>query len=44
MSLPLRTVVATWSPVKTNIAASAAMTVTNSATAGRQFYRVLQLP
>jgi len=35
---------ATWSPVKTNIAATAAMTVTNPATAGRQFYRVLQLP
>jgi hypothetical protein len=33
-----------WTSVKTNIAVSAAMTVTNAATAPRQFYRVLQLP
>jgi hypothetical protein len=33
-----------WTPATTNLAASAAMTVTNDATDARQFYRVLQLP
>lgn len=33
-----------WTPVQTNIAASAAITLTNTAAKARQFYRVLQLP
>ncbi len=33
-----------WSPVSTNVAASATMTVTNSAIPACQFYRVVQLP
>lgn len=35
---------ASWMPVKTNIASSASMTVTNAATVARQFYRIFQLP
>ena len=35
---------AAWTPIKTNIASSASMTVTNAATTARQFYRLVQLP
>ena len=35
---------ASWIPVQTNIASSASFTVTNSTAAGRQFYRIVQLP
>lgn len=40
----LSTNLVSWTPVKTNIAASAAMTVTNSAGSPRQFFRIVQLP
>lgn len=33
-----------WTPVQTNIATSASLTVTNVPTLTRQFYRILQLP
>jgi hypothetical protein len=33
-----------WTPIKTNIADSTSLTVTNAMSLGRRFYRVLQLP
>lgn len=35
---------ASWTPVQTNIASATSITVTNTTTVARQFYRVLQLP
>jgi plastocyanin len=42
--LQISTNLVSWDSVKTNIAATASATVTNIATAARQFYRIFQLP